>query len=356
MDFESHLALATPTIVEAIGSIDGRPLKNPWRRQIPKDGVRTTSSAADVGEIRNIASEKYRRVNDLGIIETDNPIIAFFGTSRLHGNAKNTMGVYKGREVFKYGYYSWSDMKFGSYQYLNWLRSFTYLIQERKESEETRLAFFETLKTAIPYIKDVDFDGNELRIRTQIEDEVSQYLPLSLHSDGVITHTSLVAELAFRCIVLNSHYGAQSIERSRGVTMIDEMDLHIHPVWQRHIVSDLKKAFPMIQFVVTTHSPFIVQSLSANELINLDKDTDYNPNELSIKEVAEDVMGVSSQMSVENEAQEVSVDDYLKKLEEYKHSDEANEEFEAIESEISDPGLRAFLQMNKLRKEYESNK
>ena len=51
--------------------------------------------------------------------------------------------------------------------------------------------------------------------------------------------------------------------------MIDEIDLHLHPKWQRHVVGDLQKAFPNIQFIGTTHSPFIVQSMNPGEVIDL---------------------------------------------------------------------------------------
>lgn len=74
--------------------------------------------------------------------------------------------------------------------------------------------------------------------------------------------------------------------------MIDELDLHLHPNWQRHVVHDLKEAFPNLQFVATTHSPFIVQSLQADELINLDAPADIVPYKCGLEEVAESIMQV----------------------------------------------------------------
>ena len=52
-----------------------------------------------------------------------------------------------------------------------------------------------------------------------------------------------------------------------GVVLIDELDFHLHPNWQRRIVGDLTSLFPMLQFVATTHSPFIVQSLDGQGLV-----------------------------------------------------------------------------------------
>ena len=54
------------------------------------------------------------------------------------------------------------------------------------------------------------------------------------------------------------------------MVLIDELDLHLHPRWQRRVVDDLRETFPKVQFITTTHSPFIVQALKAGELLNLD--------------------------------------------------------------------------------------
>jgi predicted ATP-binding protein involved in virulence len=60
-------------------------------------------------------------------------------------------------------------------------------------------------------------------------------------------------------------------------------------------VADLKKAFPKIQFAATTHSPFIVQSMDAGSLINLDKnELSISPDELPLNKVATEVMGVKN--------------------------------------------------------------
>ena len=44
----------------------------------------------------------------------------------------------------------------------------------------------------------------------------------------------------------------------KGIVLIDEVDLHLHPLWQRRILSQLHSTFPNIQFIVSTHSPIIV--------------------------------------------------------------------------------------------------
>ncbi len=80
--------------------------------------------------------------------------------------------------------------------------------------------------------------------------------------------------------------------------MIDELDLHLHPKWQMRVVDDLKRTFPKIQFIVTTHSPLIIQSLKPDEgdkLIDLnDPDTvpDYEYSGRSPEDILEEGMGI----------------------------------------------------------------
>ena len=54
-----------------------------------------------------------------------------------------------------------------------------------------------------------------------------------------------------------------------GVALLDELDLHLHPTWQRRIVPILKRAFPRLQFVVTTHSPLVLTGFEQHEIVAL---------------------------------------------------------------------------------------
>ena len=88
------------------------------------------------------------------------------------------------------------------------------------------------------------------------------------------------------------------------VILIDELDLHLHPRWQKEIVADLKRTFPNSQFIVTTHSPFIVQSLNAEELFDI-KTMQYAEEEgnyrgWSIEAIQEHKMGVEPKTTVFN--------------------------------------------------------
>ncbi|MEI6949893.1 AAA family ATPase [Paraflavisolibacter sp. H34] len=350
--FGTHSSPQTPVIVEAEGYFPEYPDKVVWRRQIPEGKSRTTSNEEDVGRVRNIGREKYLEVTRKGNDTLALPVIAFFGTSRAHGAGRNR-GTRVVRQIFKEGYHNWEEMKSSTYQYDSWLSSFDALLLDKKEDPQVREGFYAALKRANPYIEDVQFVGGELWLRVKIEEYTSDFLPLHLHSDGVIMLTEMVAELAYRCSILNGYLGARAVEETRGVVLIDELDLHLHPNWQRHVVQDLKNAFPRIQFMATTHSPFIVQSLNSNELINLDLGTDVSPKELSLEVVAEEVMNVKSPFSDENAAKEQLSMDYFQLLEEAVNSpDKAAyiDRLETFENAIDDAGLRAFLKSTRIAK------
>jgi predicted ATP-binding protein involved in virulence len=89
-------------------------------------------------------------------------------------------------------------------------------------------------------------------------------LPLSLLSDGVRAVISLTADIAFRCARLNGHFGELAAKITKGVVLIDEVDLHLHPAWQQRILQSLQVAFPEIQFIVSTHSPQVLSTVASS--------------------------------------------------------------------------------------------
>jgi predicted ATP-binding protein involved in virulence len=70
----------------------------------------------------------------------------------------------------------------------------------------------------------------------------------------------MVAELAYRCVILNGFLDDKAVIESRGIVMIDELDLHLHPTWQRHVIADLKMHFLIFSLLpqLTPHLLFRV--------------------------------------------------------------------------------------------------
>ena len=91
-------------------------------------------------------------------------------------------------------------------------------------------------------------------------------------SDGEKCMLALVGDLARRLSLLNTER-ADPLQ-GEGVVLIDEIDLHLHPRWQRTVMASLERTFPNCQFIVTTHSPQVVGELPPESVMLL-KDGAY---------------------------------------------------------------------------------
>jgi predicted ATP-binding protein involved in virulence len=348
IESEKQLLPQFPVNIEVSGTFPGINEPITWRRQWIEGSSSSTTKNADVGKIKEIAWAQYEKVTKVGNDKENLPLIAFFGNSRAFGSGRNTQKsrLHRlGRIIFRQGYQDWDEMRAVKFHYPEWLSSYDVLLKQEKEYPGTKEAFFEAVKKANPFITQIEFEG-ELWVKVKIDEDESSLLPLSLHSDGVHYFTEMVAEMAYRCIVLNGYRQNKAVNDATGIVMIDEIDLHLHPKWQRHVVSDLKKAFPNIQFVVTTHSPFIVQSLKSDEIWNLDKVMDVAPDELKIDTVATEIMGVSSSYSESNESLYIKSKQIMEDMDTEKPFIDIQKEMD----QIPDPAVRAFLELQKISK------
>ncbi len=87
---------------------------------------------------------------------------------------------------------------------------------------------------------------------------------------------SLLIDLAYRSYILN-----EDIE-SEGIVLIDEIELHLHPTLQQEILQRLRRTFPKIQFIVTTHSPLVISNFKAdeqNKIVKLENEGTHYFNE-----------------------------------------------------------------------------
>ena len=88
-------------------------------------------------------------------------------------------------------------------------------------------------------------------------------------SAGEKTLMALVADLARRLIIANPK--SDNPLQQDGIVLIDEIDLHLHPSWQRKIIPNLQKIFPNCQFIITTHSPQIISHVKPESVFILKK-------------------------------------------------------------------------------------
>lgn len=137
--------------------------------------------------------------------------------------------------------------------------------EQRKQKElksfDYRLPELEAVRKAItkmfPDISEPHIMLNPLRFAIKKDKET---LDIAQLSDGYKTLLSLVIDLASRMALANPEMGNPL--NSSAIVLIDEIDLHLHPDWQQRVIGDLTTTFPNAQFILTTHSPYIVEAVN----------------------------------------------------------------------------------------------
>lgn len=208
-------------------------------------------------------------------------------------------------------------------------------------------------KAALEGCTGLKFDFKQGRVIVEFDD--SHATPFENLSDGQRTMVGLFCDLARRAAILNPHLEGNASAETAGVVLIDELDLHLHPKWQRRIIEDLRRTFPKIQFICTTHSPFLIQSLrSGEELIMLDGQPTANLADMSVDEIAQGIMGVENpQVSQRYEEMKDVAKNYLETLEEAAIAPE--EKLAAFKTQLAksiapyadNPAFQAFLEMKR---------
>ncbi|WP_374259047.1 AAA family ATPase [Aquabacterium sp.] len=246
----------------------------------------------------------------------DLPLLLYYGAGRLwtlHDNVETSQPTSQ-LDAYRYCLDPKSDQK----AFEKWFKRLTFSALQKGEPSPAMAVVRDAVLACIPGAQDFfhDTEYDELTIRLDKEG----FVPFNSLSDGYRNMVAMVADIAHRTSRLNPHHGKEAARRTQGVVLIDEIDLHLHPKWQRRVVSDLQKAFPSLQFIASTHSPFILQSLQPGEVIDLDQPWSDDPtsavkpdvaapgpgapfSDRSIEDIVEGVMGVDLPQRSERLAQ-----------------------------------------------------
>lgn len=137
---------------------------------------------------------------------------------------------------------------------------------------------------------------NPLRMEV---DKNNERLTVGQLSDGEKCLMAMIGDLARRMAIANPV--RDNPLHGDGVILIDEIDLHLHPKWQRNLVPRLTKVFPNCQFLISTHSPHVITHVQPENLFLLNLDDDglsvRRPEESygkSVERVLEDLMGLDT--------------------------------------------------------------
>lgn len=186
-------------------------------------------------------------------------------------------GTHRGRystdKSEEYGFMSLFDSEQTLTNPVTWLKDQKLLELEKAFDSNNFLGEEKKLPNSYPVklLEDMFFDLLEKNVVIKIEGtgvvfiEKGTTLTFDQLSEGYKSILIFVSDLLFRLSL--SAQENQKITDLRGIVIVDEIDLHLHPKWQRVIVGKLRKLFPNIQFIFTTHSPTIIQGASEDAII-----------------------------------------------------------------------------------------
>ena len=157
-----------------------------------------------------------------------------------------------------------------------WLLQLDYSKQHGSSMSQKRLEkMHELLKSELfPEIKGFKFgryelENDQVSVRFETIDGDMRFDELGF---GYQTTLTWLADFCKRMFEL--YPNAENPLHEEAVVLVDEIDLHLHPKWQRDLVPTLSKIFPNVQFIVTTHSPHVLQSMEDVNLYVLRRDAE----------------------------------------------------------------------------------
>ena len=217
------------------------------------------------------------------------PIFAYYGTGR------GQFQVPERRRGFQQAFERWDCYKSAINPETDFKRFFGWFDlmedQERRDREKrwdknykspVLEAVRKALDTVVPNYKNPRIETRPLRfimdrIDKTVNGEISHELRIEQLSEGYKIVIAMVADLAARMAEANPEM--ENPLNTSGIVLIDEVDLHLHPRWQREILVQLTEVFPNLQFIVSTHSPVIVVGAAEiAQIVNLNKINDDDNN------------------------------------------------------------------------------
>ena len=277
-----------------------------WERSRNTLKGRTTQ----VKSLKDVAKRLQSDVQDN--VTVDLPVFGYYGTGRLW--KQKQLSALKEESLSSSsrleGYRDCMDPESSYAAFAKWLRQETIAELERKLREIEKSGFPDDSLIREPSVREQRLGAISQAVNVMLapsgwsnmrysasETEVVATHPeqgnvaVSKLSDGVRNMIGLVADIAYRCVRLNSHLGGEAVTKTHGLVLIDEVDMHLHPQWQQLVLQNLLEAFPNIQFIVTSHSPQVLTTVKKESvhLIHLEDGKCWTQNPIG------ETYGIASQ-------------------------------------------------------------
>jgi predicted ATP-binding protein involved in virulence len=343
-----------PVGVECTGEVEGDGERH-WLQE--RSSAEGTTKLRDSGWIRE------RRERIVKLVMRGEPVIlpvvAYYGSGRLpvqllQSKIISFMPQIVKRRMRFTGYADWVNPPWDVKRLVHLFRT-SQLSELQRRVHVSALEVAESAITSFaPEVERVRFDVARDDLALKFAD---RSVPISYLGDGFRNIVTMVADIAVRCATLNPQLKEEALLATPGVVLIDELEQHLHPRWQRRVVGDLLRAFPRIQFFGTTHSPFVIQSLPSTRdvsLTNLDDRRAENVANKSVEDIAEEIQGIElPQRSRRFQEMMEAAEEYFGALRRVPQaSEEERNRIRARLDELSmpysdDPAYQAFLKMRR---------
>lgn len=275
------MARQLPSSITAIGQYDDN--KTTWQRfrdsEAKNSRIKDDPGAKDLkASIKGLQV----KIRDLNAPPETLPIFGYYGTGRLWNEKRLTEGK-KGttektnEQIRTFAYRDCLDPASSFKQFQDWFTSAYLKVMEYQikqlEDGATFIEVPDELRRPVKVVQDAvnavlkPVGWQHLQYSEKydkslvLKHPVLGVMKISQLSDGIKNMLAMIADIAYRCVLLNGHLQDRAAKQSPGVVMIDEVDMHLHPQWQQTVIGSLREAFPTIQFIVTTHSPQVLSTV-----------------------------------------------------------------------------------------------
>ena len=196
-------------------------------------------------------------------------------------------GAHRGRfsadDYDEYGFNSLFDNDLKLINPVAWLKDQRLIELERALDSQNAVAEQKELPNSFPtaMLQAMFYELLEKNVKIIIEAsevrfiEKGSQLSFEKLSDGYKSVIIFMSDLLYR--LHKNQPKVSSISELSGIVIVDEIDLHLHPKWQRSLISKLRRLLPEVQFIFSTHSPAIIQGASDDAIIyRVFRDADDN--------------------------------------------------------------------------------
>ncbi len=276
-----------PVVITGCGECNGENIE--WTRTLNSLGGKTTLK--DAHQIIDVAEKIQSQIMN-GKTDVILPILSYYSTGRLYAQKKEKKDL-KALQKFnrQVGYLDCMAAESNEKMMLNWFEKMTLksLQNQQKSGITEKLPQLKVVEAAICRCfekisgyqePEMFFDLDTHRIMVEYVDAGKKSrFSLNEMSDGYKNTLSMIGDIAYRMAILNPQLGNAVLDKTPGIVLIDEIDLHLHPEWQQSILKDLQDIFPQIQFIVTSHAPAVINSVRRENIRVLDHGRVHMPVE-----------------------------------------------------------------------------